>query len=131
MKQAGTGCFVVTSSICGKFGVPKLSAYSASKHALHGFFEALRAEYEGFGIRVTIITSGLVRTGITVNGFTGDGKFYGKMQESVADGITPQKSATAILHAVACEQREALIGGIEKYSVLIKRFFPGLLALVI
>ncbi len=128
MIKRGSGCFVVTSSICGKFGVPKLSAYAASKHALHGFYESLRVEYENAGIRVTIVTSGLVKTNITVNALTGNGNRYGKMQESVANGIAPEKCARGILQAVAHEKREALIGGIDKYGVLIKRFFPGLFA---
>src|SRR5258705_7233984 len=42
MIKNKSGNIAVVSSISGKFGVPKLSAYSASKHALHGFFESLR-----------------------------------------------------------------------------------------
>jgi len=45
---------VVNSSVTGKFGTPFRSSYAASKHALHGFFESLRAELWGEGIRVTI-----------------------------------------------------------------------------
>jgi NAD(P)-dependent dehydrogenase (short-subunit alcohol dehydrogenase family) len=51
IKQRGSGNFVVTSSICGKAGVPKLSAYSASKHALHGFYDSLRVESEDYGCK--------------------------------------------------------------------------------
>jgi dehydrogenase/reductase SDR family member 7B len=131
MKQRGSGRFVVTSSLCGKFGIPKLAAYSASKHALHGFFEALRTEYERDGIEVTLITAGLIRTQITVHGFQGNGNHYGKMQESVGNGISPTRCAGAILDAVMRGKKEALIGGIEKYSVWIKRFFPGFFARMI
>jgi short-subunit dehydrogenase len=128
MIQRGRGHFIVTSSICGKFGVPKLSAYSASKHALHGFYDSLRSEYENLGIAVTIITSGLVRTNITLNALTGNGGGYGRMQESIANGISPDSCADQILKAAARRKREALIGGIEIYGVLIRRFFPGLFA---
>ncbi len=131
MRTQGQGCFVVTSSLCGKFGVPKLGAYSASKHALHGFYESLRAEHERDGIKVTMITAGLVRTHITLNAFTGNGSQYGKMQESVGSGISPEACAHGILCAVAREKCEALVGAIEKYSVLVKRFFPGLLRMAI
>jgi NADH dehydrogenase len=124
----GSGTFVVTSSIGGKFGVPKLAAYSASKHALHGFYESLRCETESKGIKVTIITSGLVRTNITINALRGDGKPYARMHGSIANGISPTKCANGIIRAVAAGKREALVGGIEKYGVLVKRFFPGLLA---
>ena len=128
MVERGTGTFVVTSSICGRFGVPKLAAYSASKHALHGFYESLRAENESRGIKVTMITSGLVRTNITMSALKGDGRPYARMQESVANGIAPAQCAAAIVRAVARGRREVLVGGIEKYGVLVKRFFPGVFA---
>ncbi|HEY4937303.1 MAG TPA: SDR family NAD(P)-dependent oxidoreductase [Puia sp.] len=131
MREKKRGCFVVTSSLCGKFGLPKLGAYSASKHALHGFFESLRAEYESDGIKVTMITVGLVRTNITMHALKGNGTIYGKMQESIAAGISPEACARGIIKAVARGKYEALVGAIEKYSVLFKRFFPGLLRIAI
>ena len=131
MREKKQGCFIVTSSLCGKFGVPKLSAYSASKHALHGFFESLRAEYKPDGIKVTVITAGLVNTDITVHALKGNGTINGKMQASVAGGISPEACANEIVQAVAAGKYEALVGGIEKYSVLVKRFFPGLLRMAI
>ena len=131
MREKKQGCFIVTSSLCGKFGVPKLSAYSASKHALHGFFESLRAEYKPDGIKVTMITAGLVNTDITVHALKGNGTINGKMQASVAGGISPEACANEIVQAVAAGKYEALVGGIEKYSVLVKRFFPGLLRMAI
>jgi len=131
MREKKQGHFIVTSSLCGKFGVPKLSAYSASKHALHGFFESLRAEYEEDGINVTMITAGLVKTDITVHALKGNGTINGKMQASVAGGISPEACAQKIVQAVAAGKYDALVGGIEKYSVLVKRFFPGLLRKVI
>ncbi len=126
MIEKHRGTFIVTSSLSGKYGIPKLSAYAASKHALHGFFESLRAEYYKDGIRVTIIIPGLVNTDITVHALKGDGSVSGKMQEAVANGISPEKCAKGIIKAVAKGKNEALIGGQEIYSVYIKRFFPRL-----
>jgi dehydrogenase/reductase SDR family member 7B len=131
MLNQGHGRFVVTSSLCGKFGVPKLGAYSASKHALHGFFESLRAEYEKDGVEVTMITAGHVRTQITLNALQGNGSRYGKMQESIGAGISAESCAAAIIRAVARKKSEVLVGALEKYSVLVKRFFPGLLRIII
>jgi len=131
MRSRKQGCFVVTSSLSGKFGIPKLGVYSASKHALHGFFESLRAEYECDGIKVTMVTAGLVKTNITLNALKGDGTLYGKMQDSIAAGISPEVCARGIIKAVAKGKYEVLVGAIEKYSVLIKRFFPGLLRMAI
>jgi short-subunit dehydrogenase len=131
MKERRSGCFVVTSSLAGKFGVPKLAAYSASKHALVGFFESLRAENETDGIKVSIVTPGFVNTNISVNALTGNGDAYGKMQQSLANGISPESCARAIIKAVAREKHDALIGGMEKYSVMIRQIFPRLFTSVI
>jgi short-subunit dehydrogenase len=128
MRERGSGRFVVTSSICGKVGVPKLSAYAASKHALHGFYDSLRVECAEYRIGITIITAGFVRTDITRNALLGDGTAYGRMQEAVAHGMAPDNCAKQIIEAVAIGKREALIGGPEKYGVWINRFFPALYA---
>jgi len=68
------GHFVVMSSVAGKFGVPYRSGYSAAKMALHGFFDSLRAEVSQSGIYVSIICPGFVKTDISKNAITGDGK---------------------------------------------------------
>ncbi|MCH7717004.1 MAG: SDR family NAD(P)-dependent oxidoreductase, partial [Gemmatimonadetes bacterium] len=62
MLQGRSGCFVVVSSLSGKYGGPQVSSYSASKHALHGFFESLRAEVHADNIQITVVVPGFVRT---------------------------------------------------------------------
>lgn len=54
--------FVVINSVQGKFGVPFRSSYAASKHALLGFFDCLRAEETHRGVRVTSVFPGYIRT---------------------------------------------------------------------
>src|SRR5258708_1449948 len=60
------GHLVAISSVAGKLGTPLRSGYSASKHALHGFFESLRAELradaQGKRIDVTLLCPGFIRT---------------------------------------------------------------------
>lgn len=131
MIKRRRGHFIVTSSLSGRFGVPKLSAYSASKHAMNGFMESLRAEYETKGVRATIATVGLVKTNIALNALMGDGTRSGKDQESIARGITPEQCARDMVQAVAANRREVFVGGIEGCSVFVKRFFPGLHASLI
>ena len=131
MIQRGGGRFVITSSLSGKYGIPKLGAYSASKHALHGFFESLRAELHSVGIRVTIIIPGLVRTEISINSLRGDGTISGEMQQSIDGGISPEKCAMQMIGAVARGMNEIVIGGLERHSVWFNRFFPGLFSWVI
>ena len=62
------GHFVVTTSIVGKIGTPLRSSYAASKHALHGFFDSLRAEHHNDNIAVTLVCPGFVNTNISKNG---------------------------------------------------------------
>lgn len=126
LKQ-GVGHFVVTSSLVGKFGTPMRSAYSASKHALHGFFEALRAETWKEGVQVTIVCPGYIKTNISMNAVDEKGTRYGKMDDNQANGMPAEECARRILRAVANGKREVLIGGKEILGVYLKRFFPALL----
>ncbi|CAF1090149.1 unnamed protein product, partial [Didymodactylos carnosus] len=64
------GHFVVVSSVSGYVGTPSRSTYAASKHALHGFFDALRFEHEKDNIHVTVICPGYIRTKISENAFS-------------------------------------------------------------
>jgi dehydrogenase/reductase SDR family protein 7B len=68
--ERGGGHFAVMSSVMGKIGTPMRSAYAAAKHALHGFFDCLRAEVSSSNIRVTILTPGYIR-GTRGEGVTG------------------------------------------------------------
>ena len=131
MIAQGTGHFVVTSSISGKYGFPKLSAYAASKHALHGFFESLRAEHDKDGIRVIMVIPGLVKTGISLHGLKGDGSSYGKMQESLKTGLSPEVCALRILKGVLKNKNEVIVGGDERFTILLNRLFPSLMAFII
>ena len=69
----GGGNISVTSSMTGKFGFPLRTAYCASKHAVQGYFEALRAELYDKKVKVTIVSPGRVYTNISVNAIDKDG----------------------------------------------------------
>lgn len=131
MIKNKSGNISVVSSISGKFGVPKLSAYSASKHALHGFFESLRSEVHKHNVHVTIITPGFIKTDITVNAYTGQGGNYGKMVSANKNGMSPARCAEKMAKAMLNNKQEAYIGGIDIISIYIKRFFPALFSVVI
>ncbi|MEO5570131.1 MAG: SDR family oxidoreductase [Bacteroidia bacterium] len=131
MIKNKSGNIAVVSSISGKFGVPKLSAYSASKHALHGFFESLRSEVHKHNVHVTIITPGFIKTDITVNAYTGHGGNYGKMVNANKNGMSPERCAEKMAKAMLNNTQEAYIGGIDILSIYAKRFFPELFSVVI
>lgn len=122
------GHFVVISSLVGKFGTPMRSAYAASKHALHGFFDSLRAEVWRDKIQVTLVCPGYIRTHISVNALNAAGKKHGRMDRNQQKGMDPDKCARRILQAVAAGKQEVIIGGKETLGVYLKRFFPGLLS---
>jgi short-subunit dehydrogenase len=120
------GHIVVTSSISGKFGFPLRSAYAASKHALHGFYESLWTEYQDKGIRTTLVCPGRVKTNISMHALGPDGQSHGKMDEGQAGGIPPDLCALKILKAVSKNRREVLVGGRELLMPRIKQYSPGL-----
>ncbi|TGE13479.1 SDR family oxidoreductase [Hymenobacter elongatus] len=120
------GQIVVVSSLVGLFGSPYRSAYAASKHALHGFFDSLRAELWQTGISVTLICPGFIRTGVSINALTADGSPQGTMDAATDQGLCPEKLAHAAVRAIAQRRREVYIGGRETLGVYVKRFVPGL-----
>ncbi|MCG9912282.1 MAG: SDR family oxidoreductase [Flavobacteriales bacterium] len=125
----GSGHYVTVSSVTGKYGTPYRSAYAASKHALHGYFDSLRAELEDSGIRVTMVTPGFIKTPITLAALTGDGSPLNMEDKGNAGGLDPDYFAEKMLRAVAAGKREVAIGGFkEKFGLFMKRFFPNLFA---
>lgn len=125
------GQIVVISSVMGKIGTPLRSAYAASKHALHGYFECLRAEVVDEGLHVCIICPGYVNTNVTINALTGDGSPNKVKAESTAGGLSPAVFARKAIRAIAAEKDEALIGGKELVTIYLQRFFPSLLRWVV
>ncbi len=126
MLARGSGTIVPISSVIGYVGIPTRSAYAASKHALHGFFEALRAETAGRGIRITIVVPGYVRTKVSENALRGDGTRYGKLDDTHAKAMLPERAARKIIDAVARGKDEVRVGGKEIWAVLLRRYLPGL-----
>lgn len=130
--KKNSGHFVVTTSIVGKIGTPLRSSYSASKHALHGFFDSLRAETYQNNIKVTLACPGFVQTNVSLNALTGDGSPQNKMDTSTKNGLTSEAFAKILLRAVKKEKQEVYIGGFkEKLGVYTKLFFPKLLSIMI
>jgi short-subunit dehydrogenase len=126
MLNKQSGHLVVVSSIAGKFGVPMRTAYSASKHAVQGYFEALRAELVRDNIQVTIVSPGRIKTAISLNALTKDGQSYDKMDDGQANGLDAGRCAQAIVRAIKQNRKELLVGKKEIMMVYIRRFLPAL-----
>jgi short-subunit dehydrogenase len=132
MLAQKSGHIVVISSVAGKIGVPMRSGYSATKFALHGFFEALRAEEERNGIHVTMVCPGYIRTEISLSALRADGRRHAKMDSELAHGMPVEECARQILRGVARKKKEIVVAAArEKALVYMKRFFPDLLARMI
>ncbi|MGC1515504.1 MAG: SDR family oxidoreductase [Maribacter sp.] len=129
--QQKSGHFVTITSLMGKFSSPYRSGYCGAKHALHGFFDALRMEHEKDHLKVTLICPGFIQTNIAMNALTGDGSALKQEDEATKNGMPVQKCAEQIIHAIEKGKFEAYIGGKEKYAVYLKRFFPKILHRVI
>lgn len=126
MISNGGGHMAATSSISGRFGFPLRSAYSASKQALHGFFETLLLEHGRDNIRVSVIIPGRVQTMISLHALTATGAEHGKMDEGQAGGVTAEKAARQILRGLGRNSREILVGSSELLMLKIRKYMPAL-----
>tara|TARA_A100000164_G_scaffold297404_1_gene271692 strand:+ start:683 stop:1474 length:792 start_codon:yes stop_codon:yes gene_type:complete len=126
LKQGG-GQFVVVSSVMGKYSSPFRSGYAASKHALHGFFDAMRMEHQKDNIAVTIICPGFVQTPIAINSLRGDGKVLGEDDMATRTGMKLDDFARKMVHAVDQKKWEVSFGGKERLGLYLKRLSNKLL----
>ena len=126
MLRNQSGHLVVISSISGKFGFPWRTAYTASKHAVQGYFEALRTELVNDNIPVTIVSPGRIKTDISRHAVTKDGSSYNLLDNGQANGMPADICATRIVKAIKCNRKEILVGRKELLMVYIRRFIPAL-----
>lgn len=126
MVKNRNGHIVVISSVVGKFGFPLRTAYSASKHALQGFFDSLRAELTPDNVKVTMVSPGRITTNISVNAIDKDGAKHGVMDPGQASGMPSDVCARKIISAVKRDKKEIFVGGKELLMVKIRKFLPGL-----
>ena len=125
MIEQKSGHFVVTSSISGKIGVPFRTGYCAAKHAMMGFFDSLRTEVTQYGIKVTTITPGYIRTDISSRAIAGNGEVYGREDAEIRGGMDVSDCAKKIMQGFRKGKQEIPVGkGFEMNALWIKRFFP-------
>jgi short-subunit dehydrogenase len=120
------GHIATLSSVAGKYGAPYRAGYSASKHALHGFFDAVRAEHFKDNVTVTLLCPGVINTPITMSALLGDGTPMNKMDEWQTKGKPVKWCAEKIVSAIERKKEEAYIGGKEILLIYFKRFIPFL-----
>lgn len=126
MLQRKTGHIVTISSLTGKWGFYLRSAYAASKHALHGFYDSLRMEVEGSGLKVTLVTPGFIATEISKHAIDKSGNPSGEMDNNQAQGISSEECARQILAGILAGKDEFGVGGKELRALFLHRYFPKL-----
>lgn len=119
-KIAG-GHIIVISSVVGLFGFKNRSAYAASKHALHGFFESFQIEQPIKNLYTTIICPGRIQTNISLSAITATGQAHGQMDEGQVNGIPVDICAQKIIKAVLQKEKLYIIAKEEKWLWRIKK----------
>ncbi|WP_439101058.1 SDR family oxidoreductase [Congregibacter sp.] len=125
MVARGEGHISVTASVAGKVGAPLRTGYCAAKHAVMGFFDALRTEIACEGLQVTTITPGFIQTNVSKNALSGDGKPTGTTDDDIAGGMSVDDCADVIMEGFEKGEAEIAVGsGPEMGLLQLKRDNP-------
>ncbi len=124
VRQAG-GTLINVSSVTGRLPTPLLAAYSAAKHGVLGFSDALRMEldHDKAGVSVTTI----LPYGINTPFFNHARSRLGVMPRPTPPAYPPSAVAEAIIWAAEHPTREIVVGGAGKSALLLRRVSPGFL----
>lgn len=123
MIQQRSGNIINMCSIAGLVGTPTYSIYAASKHAVHGFSEALRREVKPWGIHVSLVYPG----GVTDTEFTQHAGIKRKTNATTprSMALTSEQVAKAVVKLVRHPRRMWIMPWLWKFTIFINRFFPG------
>ena len=121
------GQIVTVASLAGLTGVPTRTAYSASKHALFGFFDSLRIELRGSGVAVTMIAPYYVQSEIHRRAIGNDGRELGHSTMQEDKLMTAAECAAAIVPAMAKRQRQLTMTLKGKLGRFVKLVAPGVI----
>jgi len=122
---AARGKLVAVSSLAGLVGVPGRTAYSATKFAMTGFFEALRAELKSAGVSVTTAFPGVVSTNIRYRGFNARGQAAGSSGLKEDDAMSVEECARLIIDGMDRGKREVVMTARGRLGRLVKLVAPG------
>jgi hypothetical protein len=110
-------------------GIPNRTSYAASKFAVQGYCESLRAELASSGVSVHVISPGYIRTNLSRSAMLGDGRLYAKMDTTTDNGADPQDVAATILEQVSKGKTDLVVAATfsSKVALWLKFFFPSVL----
>jgi len=119
------GCIVGVSSINGHRGTPARSAYTASKYAMEGFFEALRTEVMKKGVHVLVVSPGFTGTNIRNAALNKVGREQGESPRDEDKMMSTTTVAKKILHGIRCKKRDMVLTTQGKLVVFLNKWVPG------
>ncbi|MDX1992731.1 MAG: SDR family oxidoreductase [bacterium] len=120
------GLLVAVSSLTGKTGVPTRTAYSASKHAMQGFFDSLRIELLGTGVDVLVVSPGFVQTSVRERAFGADGKPLGQSHLDEAGVMPVEECVRQIVDAMQKRRRELVMTSRGRLAQWLKLIAPAM-----
>jgi len=126
LKRSG-GRVVAVASLAGLFGVPGRTAYSGTKFAMVGFFEALRTELVVSGVSVTIAYPGVVATDIRHRGFNAAGQVAGKSGLDESGAMSVEECARLIVDGTEARKRDIVMSAKGKLGRWMKLIAPAML----
>lgn len=124
--KASRGRVVAVSSLAGLVALPGRTAYSTTKFAMNGFFEALRIELAPHQVSVTVAYPGVVATGIRLRGYDAGGRPAGRSGLDERGAMPVEVCARLILDGLAARRREVVMTAQGKLSRWLKLIAPGL-----
>ena len=123
--KATRGRIVAVASLAGLVGVPGRTAYSATKFAMIGFFEALRVELAPAGVSVTIAYPGVVATQIRHRGFDASGRPAGKSGLDERGAMSVERCARLIVEGSEARRRDIVMSAKGRLGRWLKLLAPG------
>ncbi len=120
------GSIVPVASVAGFTGVPQRTAYSASKHAMVGFFDSLRIELEGTGVTITTVAPDYVLSELHRRACNKDGNALGKSPLQESKIMTAEACAKLIVKAMVKRDRLVLTSARSRIGRWLKLFAPGM-----
>jgi len=122
MKRQGGGTIVNISSVAGRYPLPYLASYCATKFALNALSDGLRTELARDRIRIVVVCPGRVHTGFHERAYHDAGEIV--YRGNIGKGISAERVARATLRAVVRQQREVVVPAVLRLAVGFRILFP-------
>lgn len=131
MIDARSGHFVVISSVLGLMSMKRRAGYCASKHALHGYFNALRAEVDELGVRVLLVCPGHIDSEFSQQALDGEGRRHGVNDAGSRVGLSPDQCAEQTVRGLSRGLAEIYPAKWETAGIYLNRLAPSLMRKVV